>query len=76
MNKNARAGIKKAAGLTAAGQKQLHKESYQKSAQLSSLKILIGEFLLFGNKQRKEFWWLFESKLRNYVDQKISGGLR
>ncbi|NIV13965.1 MAG: hypothetical protein GWN62_22615 [Aliifodinibius sp.] len=76
MNKNTRAGIKKAAGLTAAGQKQLHNKAYHKSVQLSSLKTLIGEFLLFGNKQRKEFWILFESRLRTYVDLKISGGTR
>ena len=67
---------KKAAASTAAGQKQLQNKTYHKSVQLSSLKMLIGEFLIFGNKQRKEFWWLFEKELRCYVDLKISGGPR
>jgi hypothetical protein len=65
---------KKAAAVTAAGKKKLQNETYPKPAQLSSLKMLIGELLIFGNKERKETWWLFETKLRQYVDLKICGG--
>ena len=74
MNMNTRAAIKKAAGLTAAKKNKLRYKAYRKPAQLSSLKTLIGELLIFGNKERKKTWWLFDLKLRQYVDLRISGG--
>ncbi len=75
MNKNARAAIKKAgAGRQPAGRYKLQNRTYPKPAPLSSLKTLIGEILLFGNKQRKEFWWLFDSKLRQFYDLKMYEG--
>ena len=46
---------------------ELHHKVYTKPIMLSSLKILIGEILLFGNKQRKEVWVLFEVLLTQYV---------
>ena len=41
----------------------LQNETYRKSTQLSNFKLFIGELLILGNKQRREFWWLFDSKL-------------
>ena len=76
MNMNTRAPIKNAAGLTAAGEKKLHNGTYSKPARLSNLKILIGEILLFGNKQRKEFWWLFDSKVRQFYELKMYEGMQ
>jgi hypothetical protein len=58
---------KKAAADTAAKKNKLHNKAYPQSAQQSRLKTLIGEILLFGNKQRKEFWELFEVLLTQYV---------
>lgn len=72
--RNTRAGIKNAAGLTAAKKNKLRYEAYRKGKPLSTLKMQIGEFLLFGNKQQKEFWWLFDSKLRQFYDLKLYGG--
>lgn len=46
---------------------ELQTKTYPKTAQLSSLKVFIGELLLFGNKQRKEFWELFGILLTQYV---------
>jgi hypothetical protein len=51
-------------------------KSYHNCSAESIAKLQIGEILIFGNKQRKEFWWLFELELRAYVDLKISGGSR
>lgn len=64
---------KKAAMLPAAGKIKLHDEAYQKAESLSSLKLQIGELLLFGNKQRKEFWSLFEILLIQYIELKYLG---
>lgn len=41
--------------------------TYPKTTQLSSLKVFIGELLLFGDRKRKEFWQLFEVLLTDYV---------
>lgn len=67
MNMNTRAAIKKAAAGTAAKKNELHNKAYRKPVPLSSLKTLIGELLIFGNKERKEFWQLFEVLLTQYV---------
>ncbi len=69
-----KAAIKKAAGLTAAKKNTQHRRAYQKATPLSrnNLKLQIGELLLFGNEQRREFWWLFEVLLVRYV-QDVSG---
>ena len=64
---------KAVAGTTAKYNKRQHAQ-YRKVPAVSSLKMLIGELLIFGNEQRKETWWLFDSKLRQYVDLRISGG--
>ncbi|MCP4256637.1 MAG: hypothetical protein GY774_03810 [Planctomycetes bacterium] len=61
-------------GQQAASKTELQVATYPKSAQLSRPKTLIGELLIFGNEQRKEFWWFFESKLRRYTDLRISWG--
>jgi hypothetical protein len=61
---------KKAAELPAARESKLRIEPYQQSAPLSSLKLQIGELLLFGNKQRREFWSVFEVLLRQYLGNK------
>ena len=38
-------------------------ELYPKAGSESTLKLFIGEVLLFGNWQRKEFWEFFEALL-------------
>jgi len=43
--------------------KKRHNRGYQKATPRSSLKLGIGELLLFGNKQQEEFWPLFEALL-------------
>jgi hypothetical protein len=49
-------------------------KSYIKPILLSSLKILLGEALLFGDSHDIKFWELFEWKLRRYVDLSMSRG--
>jgi hypothetical protein len=65
---------KNAAGVTAAGQKELLNKSYRKTEPLSNLKTLIGEILLFGNSNMKVFWQFFEAELRQYANLRISQG--
>lgn len=69
MNNNTRAAIKKAGGFGGrpAGRMKLQNRAYPKPAPLSSLKVFIGELLLFGNKQQKEFWPFFEVLLAQYI---------
>ena len=50
---------------TAWNQKVLF-ESYPRAGSESTLKLLIGEVLLFGNKQRNEFWQFFEALLAQF----------
>ena len=50
----------------AASNNQLRSKSYRKPKPLSSLKLQIGELLLFGNKECRELWSLFEVLLRQY----------
>lgn len=50
-------------GQQAASKTESHKETYPKDTSMSSLKLAIGELLLFGNRQQKEFWPLFEALL-------------
>ncbi|MCP4611792.1 MAG: hypothetical protein GY845_24075 [Planctomycetes bacterium] len=78
MNTKTKTPIKKAGGFGGrpAGRNKLQKRAYPKPAPLSSLKMLIGELLIFGNEQRKETWWLFDSKLRQFYDLKICEGKR
>ena len=47
----------------ATGLNHLTDKLYPQTKSLSSLKLFIGELLLFGNRQRKEFWALFETLL-------------
>lgn len=67
------AGKEKAAAVTAATSNKQHSKVYCKPVPLSSLKEQIGELLLFGNEQRREFWWLLESLLIQYLDFKYLG---
>jgi hypothetical protein len=46
--------------------------SYQSAEPLSSLKVLVGGLLLFGNKKQKVFWPFFDATLRLYVDLKLA----
>ena len=62
-------------GQQAAAKNQSQDRPYPKGDSLSRRKTLIGELLLFGNKQRKEFWWLFDSKVRQFYDLKLPGGM-
>lgn len=54
----------------------LQKRSYRKAIPLSSLKIQIGEILLFLQDQSTEQiqWEVFDSTLRRYIDLKFCGG--
>ena len=77
MNMNTRAGIKKAAGLTAAGKKKLHNGTYSKPAQLSrsNLKENLGLLLChlqspLTQKQRRVGWQLFEVLLTQYASER------
>jgi len=63
---------KEAAGLTAARQDECHNELYPSVKSLSSLKILIGGLLLFGNRNQKVFWPFFEATLRQYVNLRVA----
>ena len=58
----------------AAGQTEFQNLQYSKPAMKSSLKIHIGELLLFGDRKQGNFWKRFESKLRRYADLQIFGG--
>jgi hypothetical protein len=57
---------------TAATLNELHCGPYPKPAPLSSLKLFMGELLLFGNKRRKVFWPFFDAALRQYVDLRLA----
>jgi hypothetical protein len=46
-------------------------KAYPKTESLSSLKMLIGGLLLFGNKNQKVFWPFFDATLRQYVDLRL-----
>jgi len=46
--------------------------SYRSAPALSSLKMLIGGLLLFGNKSQKAFWPFFDTTLRQYLDLKLA----
>lgn len=67
--------IKKAPGLTGAGKSELRFEPYQKGKRLSSLKLQIGELLLFlqlplTDEKIQKGWSLFEVLLRQYWEDK------
>ena len=64
----------RAAAPTTAQKYDLQVKPYQKTSQASSLKLQIGELLLFGNKECWEFWGVFEVLLRQYIDIRISQG--
>ena len=63
--------IKKAAAGTAAGKMKLQDKAYLKADSLSSLKLIIGGLLLFGDKDQKVFWPFFDVTLRQYVDLRL-----
>jgi hypothetical protein len=60
-----------AAAPTTAPKINLQSKPYQKTSQVSSLKLQIGELLLFGNKQRREFWSVFEILLMQYWEERV-----
>ena len=60
--------IKKAAGGTAAGDSEQQRQPYQKAESLSSWKMLVGELLLLGDKEKEVFWPFFDVTLRQYID--------
>ena len=53
----------------AAGESHLSDKLYPQRESLSSLKLFIGEVLLFGNTQRKEFWKIFETLLAQFYQE-------
>ena len=57
-------------GQQAAPKYYLQGKSYRKPKPLSSLKLQIGELLLFGDKDRGELWSLLEVLLRQYWGDK------
>lgn len=60
----------------AATQNNLHSKAYLNAKSKSSLKILIGGLLLFGNKNQKAFWPVFDAILRQYIDLRRSERIR
>lgn len=62
---------KAVAGTTAKYDERLNKE-YLSVKSLSTLKIIIGGLLLFGNKERRAFWPLFDVLLRQLVDLRLA----
>ena len=69
-----KAPIKMAAAGTATRKSKLRFDPYQTDKPRSSLKFQIGELLLFGDSQQRNFWERFESRLRLYADlQKFRG---
>jgi len=46
--------------------KERYDATYLKHIPRSRLKLAIGELLLFGNKQRQEFWQFFEVLLSQF----------
>jgi len=63
---------KKAAGLTAAKYNKRHHKPYPKAESLSTLEMLIGALLLFGNKDQKVFWPFFEAMLLQDISLKLA----
>jgi len=63
--------IKKTAAGTAAGKMKLQSKAYLKADSLSSWKVLVGELLLLGNKDKKAFWPFFDVTLRQYIDLRL-----
>jgi hypothetical protein len=66
---------KKAAGLTAASNNERNK-AYLSTKSLSTLKIIVGGLLLFGNAERRAFWPLFDVLLRQLEDLKLASQSR
>lgn len=67
---------KKAAASTAAIKRTTHERAYMKAALLSSLKLQVGESLLYlqmsPEKNKQVYWQQFEITLREYVDLKLN----
>ena len=63
---------KKAAVAAAAKHYESQNRPYLKSDSASSLRLLIGELLLFGNRRRKVFWPFFDAILRQYIDLRLA----
>jgi hypothetical protein len=58
----------------AAGKNLSQDKSYRRPILLSNLKLRIGELLLFGDKQNRETWNLFEVLLTQHIEIKYLGG--
>ena len=75
---NAIMKIKKAAALPAAIKRTTHERAYLKAGLLSSLKLQVGESLLYlqmsPEKNKQVYWQQFETMLSQYLDLKICGG--
>lgn len=56
----------------ATGQSHFWDKLYPQSESVSSLKILIGGLLLFGDRSQTVFWQFFEVMLRQYVDLRLT----
>jgi hypothetical protein len=63
----------RAAALTTTPESELQFEHYQKGKPMSSLQTQIGELLLFYDGRGERFWQVFEVKLRQYFDLRMSG---
>ena len=75
--RNARSGIKNAAGLTAAKKNELHNQAYRKPAPLSNTKLKenVGRLLLYlqtplNRTQQENGWQLLGVMLRQHLDLK------
>ena len=56
----------------ATGLSHLTDELYPQTKSLSSLKIIIGGLLLFGDNSKKVFWPFFDAMLRQYVNLRLA----
>jgi len=56
----------------AATKNHLRNKAYLQVESLSTLEMLIGRLLLFGNKSQKVFWPLLDATLRQYVDLRLA----
>lgn len=60
---------KAVAGRRSARYDERHNKAYPQAGSESSLKLFVGEVLLFGDKQRQDFWIFFEALLIQFYQE-------
>lgn len=61
----------RAAAPTTAPKCDLPNKPYQRTSQESSMKLIVGGLLLFGDKNKTVFWPFFDVTLRLYIDLRL-----